>query len=106
MRILFLHLSDLHLESQECLPENHIREIAAALSPASIGPVDKIFIFVTGDIAYSGQAEQYKSFSKFKAKLRGKLSPKQVSQIETKFFPQANRSATLYQRKLEERKNN
>lgn len=69
MRILFLHLSDLHLESQECLPENHIREIAAALSPASIGPVDKIFIFVTGDIAYSGQAEQYKSFSKFKAKL-------------------------------------
>ena len=36
--------------------------------------------------------------------LKGKLAPKQVSQIESKFFPQANRSATIYQRKLEERK--
>ena len=36
--------------------------------------------------------------------LKGKLTPKQISQVEAKFFPQANRSATIYQRKLEERK--
>ena len=36
--------------------------------------------------------------------LKGKLTQKQIAQIESKFFPQANRSATIYQRKLEERK--
>jgi hypothetical protein len=36
--------------------------------------------------------------------LKAKLAPKQVSQIESKFFPQSNRSATIYRRKLEERK--
>lgn len=33
--------------------------------------------------------------------LRGKISPKQVAQLESKFFPDAKRSATLYQRKIE-----
>lgn len=36
--------------------------------------------------------------------LNAKLAPNQVSQIETKFFPQANRSATIYRRTLEARK--
>ena len=69
MRFLFLHLSAMHLEATDSFSEKHINEIAAALSPASIGPVDKIFVFVTGDIGFSGQAEQYKCFGKFKTKL-------------------------------------
>lgn len=69
MRILFLHLSDLHFEKDNNLSEKHIQEIASALLPASIGSVGKIFVFVTGDIGFSGQAEQYKCFGKFKTKL-------------------------------------
>ena len=69
MRILFLHLSDLHLERKANIDEKHISEIASALSPASIGEVDKIFIFVTGDIGFSGKAEQYTYFNIFKNKL-------------------------------------
>lgn len=69
MRVLFLHLSDLHFETSDGLSEKNICEIASALSPASIGPVDKIFVFVTGDIGFSGQAEQYRCFGKFKTKL-------------------------------------
>ena len=47
----------------------NICEIASALSPASIGPVDKIFVFVTGDIGFSGKKEQYTCFRELKTKL-------------------------------------
>ena len=69
MRILFLHLSDIHFEKKDDLIEKHISEIASALSPASIGAVDKIILFVTGDIGFSGKAEQYTCFNVFKSKL-------------------------------------
>ena len=65
MRILFLHLSDLHLDTTDNLSEKHINEIGAALAPSSIGAVDKIFIFVTGDIGFSGKSDQYSSFNTF-----------------------------------------
>lgn len=73
MRILFLHLSDIHFEKKDDLSETHIAEIASALSPASIGTIDKIFLFVTGDIGFSGKAEQYTCFNIFKSKLIGAL---------------------------------
>lgn len=69
MRILFLHLSDLHFETEKCISEKNICEITSALSPTSIGHVDKIFVFVTGDIGFSGQDDQYKYFGKFRSKL-------------------------------------
>lgn len=69
MRILFLHLSDLHLDTTDNLSEKHINEIGAALAPSSIGAVDKIFIFVTGDIGFSGKSDQYSSFNTFKYNL-------------------------------------
>lgn len=69
MRVLFLHLSDIHFEKKRDLDEQHISKIASALSPASIGAVDNIFVFVTGDIAHSGKSIQYDCFNKFKNKL-------------------------------------
>lgn len=69
MRILFLHLSDIHFEKKSDLDERHITEIASALSPASIGTVDKIFVLVTGDIGYSGKSIQYDCFNRFRNKL-------------------------------------
>lgn len=69
MRILFLHLSDIHFEKKGDVDEKHISEIASALSSSSIGAVDKIFVFVTGDVGYSGKAKQYECFAKFKNKL-------------------------------------
>ena len=66
MKILFLHISDIHLEKETDVNEKCISEIAKALTPASIGSVDKIFVFVTGDIAQSGTKNQYRQFSKMK----------------------------------------
>lgn len=66
MKVLFLHLSDIHIEKETDINEICIEEIAKALRPSSIGSVDKIFVFVTGDIAHSGKREQYRCFSKLK----------------------------------------
>ena len=62
MKILFLHLSDLHLSKAEDINETAIKEIAASLSPQSIGAVNKIIILSTGDIAYSGKRAEYDTF--------------------------------------------
>lgn len=69
MKILLLHISDLHLRSEGDIREECIREIGAALSPASIGSVDHILLLVTGDITFCGQQEQYTVFDKFKEHL-------------------------------------
>lgn len=79
MKILFIHLSDIHLEKDSDVSENHIAEIANALSSQSIGIVDKIFVLVTGDIAHSGLASQYSYFQKFKYLLINALKDKVLS---------------------------
>lgn len=79
MRILFLHLSDIHFEKTDDIDEKHITEIASALSPASIGAIDKIFMFVTGDIGFSGKNEQYICFNRFKSKLINALKQQVLS---------------------------
>lgn len=69
MKILFLHISDMHLRSVRDINTRCVNEIGAALSPNSIGPVDRIFLLITGDFAFSGLQEQYTAFRKFKSLL-------------------------------------
>lgn len=66
MKILFLHLSDLHLSQRSDVNETCVQEIGKALCPQSIGAVDKIFVLVTGDIAFNGQVAQYRAFHDLK----------------------------------------
>lgn len=76
MKILFLHLSDLHLSKAEDINETAIKEIAASLSPQSIGAVNKIIILITGDIAYSGKRAEYDTFFSLKKILINALKEK------------------------------
>lgn len=76
MKILFLHLSDLHLKKKSDINAVCTQEIASALSSQSIGRVDKVFILVTGDIAFSGQIAQYLAFNEFKKVLVSSLKKK------------------------------
>ena len=46
MKILFLHLSDLHLSQRSDVNEACVQEIGKALCPQSIGAVDKISVLV------------------------------------------------------------
>lgn len=68
MKVLFLHISDLHLSSAKDINEKCVEEIGVTLS-SSIGSVDYIFMLVTGDIAFCGLQEQYDAFEKLKKDL-------------------------------------
>lgn len=89
MRLLFLHLSDLHFCSKRDVCKENVREISQALSPTSIGSVDGILILVTGDIAFSGKKESYTAFLDFKDLLESELKAKQLQckSISLHFVP-------------------
>ncbi len=57
MKILFLHLSDLHLKSINSVDNNHISKILDSLR--SFGSFDEMILVLSGDIAFSGEEEQY-----------------------------------------------
>jgi len=74
MKILFLHIGDMHIKNKEGINEFQIRKIADALN--SFSGFDKVIIIIAGDIAQSGTPEQYK----YARWLVGKL----ITSIKTK----------------------
>ena len=56
MRILFLHLSDMHIKNESAIKEFQISKIADSLNSFSW---DRMIIFISGDIAFSGEKKQY-----------------------------------------------
>ncbi len=59
MKILFLHLSDLHIKSQEAASRVHINKMLDALRQC--GSFDKMILIFSGDIAFSGDDKQYQT---------------------------------------------
>jgi len=57
MKILFLHLSDMHISDRKGFNSFQIDKIADAMNTR--GPVDRVIILVSGDLAKSGKAFQY-----------------------------------------------
>lgn len=58
MKILFLHLSDIHLASGQEEVLNRVDGIAAT-TYQHLPDIEAIFLIVSGDIAWSGKAEEY-----------------------------------------------
>lgn len=73
MKILFLHLSDLHLRDISDVSEKCIFEIPHALSSQNLCSVESIFLLITGDIGYSGLPKQYVAFETLLSKLKDGL---------------------------------
>ena len=67
MRILFLHISDLHINDKTLLSESKISGIANALRKYS--DIDRLFIICTGDLANRGNSEEYVFVRMFFGKL-------------------------------------
>lgn len=63
MKISFLHLSDLHLKSDDKFILNRAKKVVDAI--CSNGDFDELIICVTGDIAHSGQTNEYRIAGKF-----------------------------------------
>lgn len=56
MKLLFLHLSDLHIKDESAIKAFQILKIADTLNVFSW---DRLVIFISGDIAFSGERKQY-----------------------------------------------
>lgn len=59
VKILFLHLSDIHIEKSSDIENLNPRRIADAIS--NISHIDDIIMLISGDIAYSGERVKYDS---------------------------------------------
>ena len=59
MKIVFYHISDIHIEKSSDINVNNVPKMIDVLN--GYVPFDKVVIIVTGDIAYSGKCTQYKS---------------------------------------------
>lgn len=57
MRVLFLHLSDMHIKDRQGLNAFQIEKIVDAINAA--GKIDNMVIVISGDIAFSGKSSQY-----------------------------------------------
>ena len=77
MKSLIIHLSDAHLKDKTYIEEKIINAQIQALN--AIDSFDKCFIVFSGDLAYSGQENEYKKASLYLGKLWKKISDKYQS---------------------------
>ena len=82
MKILFLHLSDLHIESRAALSTINIDKILDALR--MYGTFDEMFLIFSGDIAFSGVNEQYAVASSFITRIFREIKNKNTYGTERK----------------------
>ncbi len=57
MKILFLHLSDLHVKDRSAINTTHIKKMCQALNV--LGETDEVVFIISGDCAFSGEKKQY-----------------------------------------------
>lgn len=86
MKIVLLHLSDIHLgSSQDPIAKraSKIKEAVLGVSPAA----DACFIVVTGDVAFSGNPDEYSIASSFFEGLRSSILLAGINQVEIIVVP-------------------
>lgn len=64
MKVLIVHLSDMHFLEEESFTENNVRAIINSLSD-SIHNIYGILIIATGDLTYAGKSRQFEAVSSF-----------------------------------------
>lgn len=74
MKLLLIHLSDAHLKDKTYIDENIINAQVQAIN--SLGEFEKCCIVFSGDLAHSGQENEYKKGRIFLGKLWRKLTDK------------------------------
>lgn len=72
MTAIVLHLSDIHIKEDDDQILKHPEDIAACVF-SSLPEATKIFILVSGDIAYSGKIEQYKIAETFLKQIQSSI---------------------------------
>ena len=86
MKILILHLSDIHFEKNSDISNENINAIVNAIKTTS--DFASVIIIVSGDIAFSGKVSQYNIAYRFFKSLRDKIRRKfDIGQIEFCIVP-------------------
>ena len=87
MKILFLHLSDFHIKSDKAYCGFQIKKIIDSLRTA--GSFDRLLFVISGDIAFSGEREQYRVANGILNKMSIELQKKKIytGLIETVCVP-------------------
>lgn len=73
MKVLFLHLSDMHFTADRSYANENCKEIVDAIIPQIMGPIELIFLVVSGDIAFSGREEEYCAAENFLQDLKKEI---------------------------------
>lgn len=76
MKIVFLHLSDLHIKTKSAASKVHIDKMLDTLRMH--GVFDKLFLIFSGDIAFSGTNEQYQIGSSIIARIIREIKNKGI----------------------------
>lgn len=80
MKILLLHLSDIHFKTHTDTALSQVQSVAAT-AISRIHSAEAVFVVVSGDIAYSGKREQYEIASAFFEELRSALAKETDSPV-------------------------
>lgn len=74
MKVLFLHLSDAHFKDNTSVSDKIVNAQVQSLN--SLGDFDACYIMFSGDLAFSGQGNEYKKVFLYLKKLRSKIIEK------------------------------
>lgn len=85
MKILFIHLSDSHIQDREWIPENIIEAQIRALN--AVGDFERCIIIFSGDIAYSGKINEYKKAKYYLGSLWRSIKEKFDVYVDTFVVP-------------------
>ncbi len=74
MKVLVVHLGDIHLKSNTDSIFQKAKKIASAIS-GNVQEHRAILFIVAGDLAYSGKIDEYRSFIKLFESIKGSIEP-------------------------------
>ena len=86
MTAVILHLSDIHIKSPQDPILKRAKNIAACMF-SSLPSASRVFIVVSGDIAFSGKASQYALAEKFFAEIRNAILAEAVLPVSFVIVP-------------------
>ena len=76
MKVLFLHLSDMHFVSEDSYTKQDCEAIAGAVGAIIVSPISMIFLVLSGDIAFSGRVQEYCEAERFIEELKTAIRQK------------------------------
>ena len=93
MKIALIHLSDFHIKAGEHFLTEKVEGFVAALN--TLGEIDEYTVVFSGDLAYSGKVNEYKTSRKLLSRLIGEIKVKNKNKYVDLFLVPGNHDLNL-----------